>query len=71
VGGNLVTWRSKKQKVVARSRAETEFRGMAKLLCELLWLRRLLMEIGYSPNMLEMNLFCNSKAAIDISQNPI
>jgi len=57
--------------VVARSRAETEFRGMAKLLCELLWLRRLLMEIGYSPNMLEMNLFCNSKAAIDISQNPI
>jgi hypothetical protein len=71
VGGNLVTWRSKKQKVVARSRAETEFRGMAKLLCELLWLRRLLMEIGYSPNMLEMNLFCNSKAAIDISQNHI
>ena len=57
--------------MVARSRAETEFRGMAKLLCELLWLRRLLMEIGYSPNMLEMNLFCNSKAAIDISQNPI
>jgi len=70
VGGNLVTWRSKKQKVVAWSRAETEFRGMAKLLCELLWLRRLLMEVGYSPNM-EMNLFCNNKAAIDISQNPI
>ena len=36
VGGNLVTWRSKKQKVVALSSAETEFRGMAKGLCELL-----------------------------------
>ncbi|XP_057968152.1 secreted RxLR effector protein 161-like [Malania oleifera] len=39
IGGNLVTWRSKKQKVVALSRAEVEFRGMAKGLCELLWRR--------------------------------
>lgn len=30
VGGNLVTWRSKKQKVVALSSAEAKFRGMAK-----------------------------------------
>ncbi|XP_057965251.1 secreted RxLR effector protein 161-like [Malania oleifera] len=36
VGGNIVTWRSKKQKVVALSSAEAEFRGMAKGLCELL-----------------------------------
>jgi len=36
VEGNLVTWKSKKQKVVALSSAEAEFRGMAKGLCELL-----------------------------------
>ena len=30
VGGNLVTWRSKKQKVVALSSAEAKFREMVK-----------------------------------------
>ncbi|CAL8998093.1 unnamed protein product, partial [Prunus brigantina] len=36
VGGNLVTWRSKKQNVVSRSSAEAEYRGMAHGICELL-----------------------------------
>jgi hypothetical protein len=70
VGGNLVTWRSKKQKVVALSSAEAEFRGMVKGLCELLWLRRLLSEIGFAPNS-EMNLYFDNKVAIEISRNPI
>ncbi|XP_068666553.1 secreted RxLR effector protein 161-like [Aristolochia californica] len=70
VGGNLITWRSKKQKVIALSSVEAEFRGMAKGLCELLWLRRLLTEIGFGPKC-EMNLFCNNKAVTDISHNPV
>ena len=69
VGDNLVTWRSTKQKVVALSSVEAEFRGMAKGLCELLWTRHLISEIGFAPN-LEMNLYCDNKAAIEISQNP-
>ncbi|PRQ31062.1 putative RNA-directed DNA polymerase [Rosa chinensis] len=47
VGGNLVTWKSKKQKVVARSSAEAEYRGMARGLCEMLWLRNLLRDLGF------------------------
>jgi Reverse transcriptase (RNA-dependent DNA polymerase) len=70
VGGNLVTWRSKKQNVVALSSAEAEFRGMVKGICELLWLRRLLTELGFEP-ISEMKLFCDNKAAIDISHNPV
>lgn len=34
VGGNLVTWRSKKQSVVARSSVEAEFRSVAHGFCE-------------------------------------
>lgn len=39
LGGNLVTWKSKKQSVVARSSAESEVRLMALGICELLWLK--------------------------------
>lgn len=69
VGGNLVTWRSNKQKVMALSNAEAEFRGMAKWLCELLWLKKLLTEISFPP-ISTMNLFCDNKATIAIDQNP-
>jgi len=34
--GNLVTWRSKKQAVVARSSAEAEYRAMAHGICEII-----------------------------------
>ena len=43
---------------------------MAKGLCEILWLRRLLTEIGFGLSS-EMNLFYDNKAAIDVSHNPI
>ena len=55
---------------MALSSAETKFRGMTKGLCELLWLKRLLAEIGFAPKS-EMNLFCDHKVAIDISHNPV
>ncbi|CAL9016998.1 unnamed protein product [Prunus brigantina] len=68
VGGNLVTWRSKKQKVVSRSSAEAEYRGMAQGVCELLWLRRLLRDLGFGPQK-PMDLYCDNKAAIAIAHN--
>lgn len=70
VGGNLVTWRSKKQNVVARSSAEAEFRGMALGLCEALWLKLLLSDLGYPPE-LPILLYCDNKAACDIAHNPV
>ncbi|KAL9434213.1 hypothetical protein AB3S75_015674 [Citrus x aurantiifolia] len=68
--GNLVTWRSKKQNVVARSSAEAEFRSMAQGVCEILWLKRVLEELK-RPVSLPMKLYCDNKAAISIAHNPV
>ncbi|RVW42410.1 Retrovirus-related Pol polyprotein from transposon RE1 [Vitis vinifera] len=70
VWGNLVTWRSKKQSVVARSSAEAEFRAMAQGICEGIWLNRLLEELRV-PLKHPMVLYCDNQAAISIAKNPV
>ncbi|XP_062109435.1 uncharacterized mitochondrial protein AtMg00810-like [Humulus lupulus] len=46
VGGNLVSWKSKKQNVVLRSNAESEYMAMAQSVCEIIWIYQLLTEVG-------------------------
>ena len=70
VGGNLVSWRSKKQTVVARSTAEAEFRAMASGLCELMWIKGLLRELRLHKST-PLQLYCDNQAAINIVHNPV
>ncbi|RVW87878.1 Retrovirus-related Pol polyprotein from transposon RE1 [Vitis vinifera] len=70
VWGNLVTWRSKKQSVVARSSAEAVVRAMAHGICEGIWLKRLLEELQLAPHG-PMKLMCDNQAAISIAKNPV
>ncbi|XP_050119969.1 uncharacterized mitochondrial protein AtMg00810-like [Malus sylvestris] len=70
VGGNLVTWKSKKQSVVARSSAEAEYRAMASTACELIWLKSLLLTLGF-PHQQPMSLHCDNQAAMHIASNPV
>ncbi|RVW19305.1 Retrovirus-related Pol polyprotein from transposon RE1 [Vitis vinifera] len=67
---NLVTWRSKKQNVVARSPAESEFRAIAQGLCELLWLKIILYDLRIKWDG-PMKLYCDNKSTINIAHNPI
>ncbi|XP_022893597.1 uncharacterized protein LOC111408063 [Olea europaea var. sylvestris] len=69
VWGNLVTW-SKKQKVVARSSTEAEFRTVAQGIYEGLWIKKLLEELNVKVE-LPIKLYCDNKAAINISLNPV
>ncbi|CAN6717067.1 unnamed protein product [Malus baccata var. baccata] len=70
VGGNLVTWKSKKQNVIARSSAEAEYRAMAATACELIWLKSLVSDLGF-PHHAPMSLMCDNQVAMHIAANPV
>ncbi|XP_073313436.1 secreted RxLR effector protein 161-like [Primulina huaijiensis] len=65
VWGNLVTWRSKKQPVVARSSAEAEFRALSNGICEGICLKRLLDELKVEYGH-PIEVLCDNQAAISI-----
>jgi len=69
-GGDLISWKSKKQGTVSRSSAEAEFRSMAACAAEVTWLIGLYKELGVSLT-LPIKMVCDSKAAIQIAANLI
>ncbi|XP_070044448.1 isoamylase 3, chloroplastic isoform X1 [Nicotiana tomentosiformis] len=70
VGGHLVSWKSKKQNVVARSSAEAEYRAMAMATSELVWVKQLFKELKFGETS-KMELVCDNQAALHISSNPV
>jgi len=70
LGGSLISWKSKKQHTVSRSSAESEYRSMAAVVSEIIWLVGLLKDIDVKvPTPIE--LYCDNKAALQIASNPV
>jgi len=67
LGGNLVSWSSKRWPVVSRSSAEAEYRAVANGMAEASWLRQLLTEL-HSP--LSRSTLVNV-SAVYLSTNPV
>ncbi|KAK1397357.1 Cysteine-rich RLK (Receptor-like protein kinase) 8 [Heracleum sosnowskyi] len=70
LGASPISWKTKKQSVVARSSAEAEYRDMALVSCEVTWLSTLLKDMGLHdlpPTVLN----CDNQAALAIAANPV
>ena len=70
IGGNLISWKSKKQDVVARSSVKAKFRAMTLATYELIWLKHLLQELRFGKEE-QMKLICDNQAALHISSNQV
>ncbi|WZY94078.1 hypothetical protein YC2023_066407 [Brassica napus] len=70
IGGNLVTWKSKKQKVISCSSAEAEYRAMLKLTNELVWIKGILKHLEIEQTT-PMTMHCDNQAAIHIASNSV
>jgi hypothetical protein len=70
LGGNLVSWSSKRQHTVSRSSAEAEYRGVANVVSESCWLRQLLHELGHTPQRATL-VFCDNVSTSYMASNPV
>ena len=70
LGDSLISWRSKKQDVIALSSTEAEYRAMSTTAKEIIHLRRLLSDFGISVTT-PTPLYCDNKSAIQIANNPV
>ena len=67
LGGNLVSWSSKRQPVVSRSSAEAEYRVVANGVAEATWLRQLLVEL-HSPPAKSTLVYCDNQRRVPLHQ---
>ncbi|GJU62262.1 ribonuclease H-like domain-containing protein [Tanacetum coccineum] len=62
LGDNLLSWYTKRQHTISHSSAEAEYRGVANVVAEIAWLRKLLREL-HSPLLTATLVYCDSVSA--------
>ena len=70
LGDSLISWKSKKRARVSKSSIESEYRAMSVACSEIIWLREILSELGFSqPN--PTPLYSDNTNAIQIVANSV
>jgi hypothetical protein len=69
-GSGAVSWSSKKQPTVALSSTEADYRGAAIAACEVVWLQKLLSDLGQSVDV-PIVIYCDNINNILLANNPV
>ena len=67
IGGNVVSWKSTLQHIVALSTTDAEYVALTEAIKEGIWLKGITHELGINGNLVK--LFCDSQSAIHLSKN--
>lgn len=70
INENLISWKSKKQNTLSKSSAEAEYRALASLTSEIIWILKILKDLQ-CINLLPVDMHCDSNSAIKIAANPV
>jgi hypothetical protein len=69
VRNNLVAWMSRKQSSISLSTAEAEYIAAVSCCTQLLWMKKILYDYGFTQDTIVINY--DNTSAINISKNPI
>ncbi|PKU83709.1 Retrovirus-related Pol polyprotein from transposon TNT 1-94 [Dendrobium catenatum] len=70
LGSTLISWTVKKQVTVAKSSTEAEYRALSAATSNVLWIRRLLDEVGI-PQQQPTTIHCDNISAMALAKNPV
>jgi hypothetical protein len=71
LNGGVVSWRSCKQSVIARSTIEAEYMAASEVSSEGVWIRNFITELGVVPNALDpLEILCDNTGAIALAKEP-
>ncbi|GJS12195.1 putative reverse transcriptase domain-containing protein [Tanacetum coccineum] len=70
LGNNLVSWKSKKQYVLARSSIEAEFMAMCSVTCEVMWMLKICSDLKVKV-VFPVGMSCDNSSAMQIAANPV
>ncbi|KAG7584438.1 Ribonuclease H-like superfamily [Arabidopsis suecica] len=70
IGDSLVSWKSKKQDVCSSSSAESEYRAMYVGTKELIWIAKIMKDLGVKEPISAL-LYCDNMAALHIAKNSV
>lgn len=69
IGGNVVSWKSSLQQVVALSTTEAEYIALTEAVKEAIWLRGLLKDFGFKQE--AASVWCDSQSALCLAKKSV